>query len=229
MKALEQNGLSIEDVNLLIDIKKGNKDAILSIMKEANIDPLELDLDADKTEYTPGNYAPDEYEMKFEDVVSNIKDSPTFDQTVDILLNRWDDGSRDFLANEPEILEYVNDDLQPDEAGVVVYDLVAPVAEKNKLLDGGRKSDFEYYVEARRGFVEELERLAASAQEPMQQQAVQQANTGSNRAEQNRAAQRNVVAPTRTKAGTASSAGSATFDFSDLSDEELDQLLEETV
>ena len=43
--ALESNGLSHEDVNLMIDVLKGNKDAVAAVLKRTGVDALELDVE----------------------------------------------------------------------------------------------------------------------------------------------------------------------------------------
>jgi lipopolysaccharide export system protein LptC len=49
--ALESNGLSHEDVNLMIDVLKGDKDAVAAVLKRTGVDALELDVE--QSRYVP--------------------------------------------------------------------------------------------------------------------------------------------------------------------------------
>lgn len=67
LDALKQQGIKPESINVLIDVAKGNKEAIKSIIKANNIDPMDLDdsmsvTDDDGKESKP--YAPQEYRPK---------------------------------------------------------------------------------------------------------------------------------------------------------------------
>ena len=76
ISALKDNGMTHDDVNLMIDIMKGDKDAIAEIVKRHKIDTL--DLDVEESKYRPRDYGKDEHELALEDVVNTIKKNPEF-------------------------------------------------------------------------------------------------------------------------------------------------------
>lgn len=149
ISALKDNGMTHDDVNLMIDIMKGDKDAIAEIVKRHKIDTLELDVEESK--YRPRDYGKDENELALEDVVNSIKKDPEFKVTQYVVDDAWDVKSRSELAKEPSMIEELHIDIKNG-----TFDKVNPIALKLKALDGGRKMDLDYYVEAGRQYYAEL-------------------------------------------------------------------------
>ena len=90
--AIEQANLNQDDVNLAIDVLKGDKDAIAALLKRTGIDALELDVDDAK--YQPKDYGRNETELAIKDIVDEIKNDKEYDTTYDILETRWDSKSK---------------------------------------------------------------------------------------------------------------------------------------
>ena len=81
-------------------------------------------------------------------------------------MDTWDTASKDKFYEKPEILELLNNDMQADANGFVMYDKVAPVAEKMKALETGpRKSDLDYYMLAGQKVIEAYQRQNQSEAE----------------------------------------------------------------
>ena len=219
-KLMENNDLSQDDINLLVDLKKGDKAAVAELLNRLEIDPLDLETDdsTGKSRYEPKDYAPDDIELRIEDVVSRVKERPKFEETVNVIMNTWDDRSKEAFFQNPDILELLNVDMQPDETGVSMYDRVAPVAEKMKALDGGMKSDLEYYIEAGQrviGAMKQASEQAGKANESRTQKKRQE----------NRKVQKKKAAAAPNK-GSGTSANT-TPNFADMTDEELDKWIAE--
>lgn len=141
ISAIKEEGLSEQDLNLAIDVLKGDKDAIAAVMKRTGIDTL--DLDTDIGDYQPNQYGKDESQLAIEDVVKNISGDPEYRITQGVVDNSWDGASRNAMAANPALIEGLHYDIKHG-----IYDKVAPLALKMKALDGGLKSDIEYYMEA---------------------------------------------------------------------------------
>ena len=141
ISALKEEGLSEEDLNLAIDVLKGDKDAMAAVMKRTGVEAL--DLDTDIAEYKPNQYGKDASQLAIEDVVNTISADPEYRITQTVVDSTWDNASRNAMAQDPSMISGLHNDIKSG-----VYDKVAPMALKMKALDGGRQSDLDYYIAA---------------------------------------------------------------------------------
>lgn len=142
--ALEDAGIGQENLGDLmkaIDVVKGDKDAIASILKQNNIDALDLDTENDN--YIPKNYGRDDTELAIKDIVDEISVDKEYDITHNILSKQWDDVSRQEFVKDPELIKLLHVDVKSG-----TYDQVNSIAQKLKVYDNGRRSDLDYYKEA---------------------------------------------------------------------------------
>lgn len=143
ISALKEAGLSQDDLNLAIDVLKGDKGAFAEVAKRTGIELDTLEMETEETNYVPNQYGKDEHQLAIEDVVNQISIDPEYQITQQVVDSTWDGDSRKFLAEQPQMILGLHNDIKNG-----VYDKVAPIAFKKKALDGGTKSDLEYYVEA---------------------------------------------------------------------------------
>ncbi len=140
ISALETEGISAEQLNVAIDALKGNKDALSFLMKEHQIDSL--DLDPEEAQYQPNVYGKDEAQLAIEDVTRIIsQDKEAYPLTVDVIDNQWDSASRRTFAGNPDLILGLHNDIKNG-----VFDKVMPRANKMRVLDGSAKSYIEYYI-----------------------------------------------------------------------------------
>ena len=164
--ALEEQKISPEDLNLAIDVLKGDKKAIAALMGRTGVDALELDVEQAK-DYRPNNYGRDEAELDIRDVVSRISNDQEYPITYHVIDKQWDDASRQAFVKNPQLIEELHIDVKNG-----VFDKVSPMAMKMKVLDGGRRSDIEYYIEAGRQYYADKRAEAAREAQYAQAQAV---------------------------------------------------------
>ena len=154
MKLLENNGLLNEEkLGYLIDLEKKNPDAISKLIKDSGLDPL--DLDATKAgDYKPTRRTVDDREMELDTVLEELADSPAYNQTLDIVSNKWDVSSKQVIAGSPQLLKVIDSHVQSG-----IYDQITKEIENERLF--GRLnglSDIEAYrqvgdaIQARGGF-----------------------------------------------------------------------------
>lgn len=141
ISALKDNGITHDNVNMMIDAFKGDKDAITELVKQAGLDTL--DIDTENVNYSPKEYGRSEIELEIDEVVSTISKDPEYKITQHVVDAQWDDVSRSKLAENPQMISGLHADIKSG-----LYDSVSPLMTKLKALDGGRKSDIEYYIEA---------------------------------------------------------------------------------
>lgn len=154
LKLLESHGLmSEEKISYLIDLANKDTGAINKLIKESGIDPMDLSTDiADgyKTKVRPIS----DKELELDMVLEEIQETPTYQRTLGVVGKEWDESSRTFVAENPQLLRVINDHIQRG-----VFDIIRAEVERERVF--GRLqgvSDFEAYrqvgdsIQARGGF-----------------------------------------------------------------------------
>lgn len=141
VKTLENNELLDEDkINYLIDLSKKNPDAIKKLVQDSELDPMDIDTDEEST-YKPDNYAVSDKEIELDTVLDDIRQSPKFQDTIEVISNQWDAGSKQIILDNPSVIKIINEHM---EAGI--YEQISSVVESERVL--GRLnglSDIEAY------------------------------------------------------------------------------------
>lgn len=156
--AMEQAKLSHNDVNLMIDVLKGDKDAIAEVIKRTGVDALELDTEDSK--YVAKDYGRDDATLALRDVIDEISGDPEYETTHKILANEWDDTSWKRLSSDPEMIKLLHIDVKNG-----MFQKLQPIADKLKTYDRGSKSDLEYYGEAARQYAYETQQAQRATDE----------------------------------------------------------------
>jgi hypothetical protein len=79
--------------------------------------------------------------LEIEEITGRIQGDEEFKITTNVIDEQWDDTSRQQIAENPNMIMGLHNDIKTG-----LYDKVAPVAMKMKVLDGNTKSDIEYYM-----------------------------------------------------------------------------------
>lgn len=193
ISALEQEGVTQEQLNVAIDALKGDKGAIQQILQNHNIDSMDLDENSENG-YTPNQYGKDDHQLQLDEVIADISSDEEYKITVNVIDEQWDQASRQAFAGQPDLIKALHNDIKTG-----LYDQVAPRAMKMKVLDGNKRSDIEYYMLAGQEVTQQqqLAEKKATVDEVngKTQAAVQEADKASSEAEKKRAA-----SSTRTRA-----------------------------
>ena len=139
--AIESAKLSHEDVSLMIDVLRGDKQAIAEVIKRTGTDAL--DIDTENSKYTPKSYGRDETALAIKDVIDEISGDKEYEVTHKILSKEWDDKSFAEFTKDPDLIRQLHVDVKSG-----MYNQVQPIAEKLKVFDRGRKTDLDYYLQA---------------------------------------------------------------------------------
>ena len=153
LDALKQQGIKPESINVLIDVAKGNKEAIKSIIKANNIDPMDLDdsmsvTDDDGKEskpYAPQEYRPNYAKQELDEVVARLSQEPEYYKQTISVVSSLDDVSKDFLQNNPAAIEGLQNDIKSGE-----YAKTMTYANTLAVRDNFSKPVLEYYINAAR-------------------------------------------------------------------------------
>lgn len=136
--AIEQAKLGHEDINLMIDVMKGNKEAIAEVLKRTGVDSLEIDTENSK--YTPNDYGRDDKALAIKDIVEEISADKEYEITHRVLSKEWDEKSFREMTEDPDLIRLLHVDVKTG-----MFDKVQPIADKIKVLDRGSKTDLDYY------------------------------------------------------------------------------------
>jgi hypothetical protein len=185
ISALSEKGYGQNEVNLMIDALSGNKEAVSELIKRAGVDTFDL-VQSDTT-YVPNDYGMSNTAQEIRDIVNQISSDPEYSITETVVDRQWDTASRQMMAENPSMISGLHTDIKSG-----VYDKVAPIALKLKALDGGRRSDIEYYLDAGQQF---YANQAQNAQGQATQVAQQQARQNSIK---DMAPRRKAAAPSKT-------------------------------
>lgn len=131
LKMLENNGLLDESkLSFLIDLDKKDPSAIKKLVKDSEVDAYDLTTDVDgEDEYQPKDYRVNDTTMDLEAVLEDIKSTPAYSETMDILSNQWDDASRDKLVKVPQSIKVINEHVQNG-----IYATIAEEVDRQKML-----------------------------------------------------------------------------------------------
>ena len=226
VSAIKEAALSKDDINLMIDVLKGDKDALATVMKRTGVDAL--DVDVENSKYVPKNYGRNEVELEIEEVVETISRDPEYVTTKHIISSNWDKQSQMEFVKDPIKIKKLHEDVKNG-----TFDQVVPMMLKKKALDGARKSDIEYYIEAGTDYYQYKAREAYNASVIEAEKARKQADI---KVVKEQEAKRSVVTETasKRKAATMTKPKTAKRSIDDylntaMSDDEFSKLMEKAI
>lgn len=126
---LESNSLLDEGkLSYLIDLDKKNPEAIKKLLKDGNIDPLEIDTSSEPA-YQEGNHRVTDSEAEFRLAVDELASNQEGKETLREVNERWDHASKEALLKSPEVLHLIN---QQRESGI--YQRIVDNIDRDKTL-----------------------------------------------------------------------------------------------
>ena len=213
IKMLENNEL-LDEVKLhnLIDISKKNPKAVAKLIKESGIDPLDIDTEV-PIDYKPTDYSVTDKEYHLDQVLDEIKDTDTFNKTINVLTKEWDVKSKSTISDNPEIIGIINSHM-----GNGVFDKVNAMLQQEKAL--GKLSGIAD-VDAYRQIAEHMHKTGILHEQGSNKKGTPKVSSETetnSQANANRNKQRKAVAPVKQ---TTTKKTTSNEDFLGLSDEEF--------
>lgn len=127
---LENNGLLDEGkLSFLIDIEKKNPEAIKKLIKEAGIDPRDIDPEETPNYTLHGNHRVTDEEAAFATALEELRSAPDGVSTLQLMNTQWDQASKELLWKQPEIMTLIHEQR---ESGI--YDRVSTEVERQRAL-----------------------------------------------------------------------------------------------
>lgn len=108
-ESLNKADIKEEDLSFLIDIHKGDVEAIKQLLQRHKIDPMELDLESSSYKANNKNIATDE-EIEFSDVLRDINSS--LPKIKEIMDTKWDSASKQKLVSNPSLLKALHEEIE---------------------------------------------------------------------------------------------------------------------
>lgn len=177
MRALEQQGMLGENLNYAIDLYNGKPEAIAKLLKDRQVDINSIlpknefgEPIAEDRPYIPTEYRLSEEQLKFQDVIDELRSTNSFDK-VDSAVQGWDMSSKQEFVKDPQKLIALNEHIESGFYDTVMKELDHARLVGNPLIRG--KNDFEAYTLIGEAMVRNA---VASYQQPVshQQQPVVQ-------------------------------------------------------
>ena len=138
-ESLSRADIKEDDLNFLIDVHKGDKEAIKKLLTKHNVDPMELDLDS--TNYVPKNNIVSDEDVEYSDILDDIRDS--LPKIQEIMTNTWDTRSKEALLKDPNLMRALHEEIAMGR-----FDNVQAQLEIEKTFGRYKgKSDVEAYID----------------------------------------------------------------------------------
>jgi len=126
---LQNNGLMDEGkLTYLIDLDKKNPEAIKKLIKEAGLDPQEIDTSVEPA-YREGNHRVSDDEVAFHSALEDMKSTPDRVGTLKVINDNWDQASKDALWKSPDIMSIIHGQRETG-----VYDRIAAEVHRRQTL-----------------------------------------------------------------------------------------------
>jgi hypothetical protein len=219
VQTFEKNQLTLEDINYLVDLRKGNPEAIRKLIKDNNIDPMDLS-DDEGAEYRPTDHSVTDEQVAVNEVIREIASTPSYDDMVE-RVKTLDTASKQALQREPSALRTLNDHVD-----IGIYDeIMAEVEHKRALGELTGLSDLVAYDQVgaamqAAGAFDKFQQQAPETTRKSQSAAQDSGSSSPKKSGENLRNRKKAAGTPRGKAPT----GKQKVDLSRLSDEEIMKL-----
>lgn len=126
---LQNNELLDENkLSFLIDLNKKNPAAIQKLLKDSQIDPLDIDVSADSN-YVAGNHHVADEEMRLNSVLDDVASTEHGAETIQIISKQWDQASKEVIWKDPTVISVIN-----QQRANGIYDRIVNEIERQKVF-----------------------------------------------------------------------------------------------
>ena len=215
LKTLEKADLvDIDKINFLIDLSNKDHSAVKKFLKDSEIDPIDLELE-DDSDYTPTDHTVSDNEIALNDVLDEIRNTPSFDRTIEVVSNEWDSASKQLLMDNPGVIQHINEHI-----GTGIYDQIANrVATERALGRLNGLSDLEAYKTVGDAMYDNGEFGSPNSTSTSPSGNTSQASSHPNGSNTDVRARKRAASPTKGNAGV----GKKVPDFSKMTDEQIEK------
>lgn len=156
---LQNNGLLDESkLSYLIDLDRKDPEAIKKLVKDAGIDPTDIDTSVEPA-YRSGSHIVSDEESNFHTALEDMKSSPERMETLKVINDGWDHASKEALWKQPAIMGVIH---QHREDGT--YERIAGEVARRQMLGA---------ISSSVPFINAYHQVGAEMQQAAQRSAVQ--------------------------------------------------------
>ncbi len=139
VESLNKAGITDTDLNFLIDVHKGDKEAIKKLLEKHKVDPIDLDME--NTNYVPKNNIVSDSDIEYANILEDIQ--PSLPKIQKIITEQWDPKSKEYLLKDPQLMKALHEEIEMGR-----FDKVQTMVEMEKTFGRAKgKSDIEIYID----------------------------------------------------------------------------------
>jgi hypothetical protein len=129
LRMLEKNNLLDEGkLSYLIDLDQKNPEAIKKLIKDAGIDPLDMNMD-DNSNYRLTNHSVSDTEVAFSEALKDVATQPGGRETIQQINSTWDKTSKEAIWAQPELLRIIQSQKENG-----LFNQISAEMERKKML-----------------------------------------------------------------------------------------------
>lgn len=129
LRTLENNNIGdVDKLNFLIDLDKKDPKAIHKLLRDSNIDPMNVDTSVESG-YVPSDYSASDAQVNFETTSDDLLLSESGTELMRSVIQEWDSTSQQTVYKDPTILTVLN---QQKESGI--YETIVNEVNKRRML-----------------------------------------------------------------------------------------------
>jgi hypothetical protein len=139
VESLNKANIDEEQLNFLIDVHKGDKEAIKKLLEKHKLDPMDIDLDS--VNYKPKNNMISDADMEYSNMLEDIQSS--LPKIQEIMSSKWDTKSKQKLLSDPNLVRALHEEIEHGR-----FDIVQNRLELEKTFGRYKNvSDLEAYID----------------------------------------------------------------------------------
>ncbi len=148
MNLMMENGLTTADLNLLVEAKSGNTEALSKLVGDAKVDLIDLETE-NSTEYVPQDYGKDVPNIEMEQVKSEILSDNQYAPSVEGALQSMPDDMYEMVSNNHQAMAALYTDVKSD-----LYSKVMPEVVKQQALYGKQEPTLQTYLKVAKSLMD---------------------------------------------------------------------------
>lgn len=132
-QTLKNNKIDQDKLNFLIDCANGKPEAIKKLVRDAKIEPYDIDNTEESREadskYRPTNHVVSDKDLLLSETIATVQGTPVGDAMLRTIRSEWDEDSRTKLVTDPEILN-----ILVNQKTTGIYDQITSEVERRRVL-----------------------------------------------------------------------------------------------
>lgn len=124
---LQTHGITEDRLSFLIDLDKKDPEAIKKLIKDAGVDPMDIDTSVEPA-YREGNHRVSDEEVNFQSALDEVSSLERGQETLQAI-NGWDQASKDVLWASPQIMAVIHEQRENG-----IYARIAAEVDRQRVL-----------------------------------------------------------------------------------------------